>query len=360
MTHLPDFQFLVALGGLAWQIRLGIGIIFTASLFIPEIQNFFQKQQGDSKPAAPMTEQVSDSKQTGSANAPIPTSGRAVPPTASTHGTTGSPGGDKEAPSLESFTLSPSQVDATSGPAIVELRARITDQKSGVAGDGYTSSPSQVRFKSPSKTQIVDGMFDSGQHLINGTSQDGEYLYSMSVPQFSELGTWTIVDFLLVDQVGNQERLDRQELDRRGLQTSFEVIGQQQDMNPPNLLSFSLSPAVIEVAGGPAVINLHAHITDDLSGVAGEGFTSSPTQVRFESPSGQQRADGMFHSAHDLTDGTHLDGLYHFEVKIPHYAEEGTWELKQFLLVDQVGNQRTYNEREMRALGYPTRFEVRC
>lgn len=138
--------------------------------------------------------------------------------------------------------------------------------------------------------------------------------------------------------------------------TTFVVAGTS-DTTAPSLLSFAISTAAISAASGGAVV-LTAHFNDDLSGLAGTGYSSSPTQVRFRSPSGRQFVDGLFMPNLNLVSGTALDGTYQGQLLVPRFAEQGTWIVEQFLLVDQVGNMRTLATDQMRAMGFPVAFTV--
>ena len=111
------------------------------------------------------------------------------------------------------------------------------------------------------------------------------------------------------------------------------------DTTPPQLAQFDFEPKTVDVSLGPAEVTFAAHLTDDLSGVAGSGYTSSPTQARLRSPGGGQHIDVLFQSHVEIVAGTPLDGRYESIASIPQYAEQGTWKVDTFMLVDQVGNQ---------------------
>ena len=130
---------------------------------------------------------------------------------------------DTEAPELVTLGISPDEVNVASSSATVILTARITDNLSGNAGAGYSSSPSQLRFQSPSGNQSVWAMLD-GYNRVSGTALDGEYSYQMTVPQYAESGTWTIDYVLLVDQIGNMKSESAADLAARSLPTSFVVF----------------------------------------------------------------------------------------------------------------------------------------
>jgi len=135
----------------------------------------------------------------------------------------GPTGGDVTPPELRDFIIEPDAVDVSSGLAQIVLGAHLVDDEAGLAGADYSSSPSQVRFQSPTARQFVDGLFESHRHLVSGTPLDGRYETTITIPRFAEAGSWTVVYFLLVDRVGNSHYLTVSELDQEGFPTRFVV-----------------------------------------------------------------------------------------------------------------------------------------
>lgn len=131
------------------------------------------------------------------------------------------------------------------------------------------------------------------------------------------------------------------------------------DVTPPELRGFQIDPDLVDVRGAPARILLKAHLVDDQAGLAGQNYSSSPTQVRFQSPTARQFVDGLFESHRHIVHGTPLDGHYETTLTIPRFAEAGTWSVAYFLLVDQVGNSQYLTSVEMGQEGFPTDFVVR-
>jgi hypothetical protein len=68
------------------------------------------------------------------------------------------------------------------------------------------------------------GLF-THRELLSGTMLDGVFRYDLTLPQFSEQGTWTVEYFLLVDQVGNTDRQYQGDLTAAGMPTTFTVTG---------------------------------------------------------------------------------------------------------------------------------------
>lgn len=129
------------------------------------------------------------------------------------------------------------------------------------------------------------------------------------------------------------------------------------DTQPPDLRSFEVIPTAVQLKGTEVSITCRARIVDDAAGVAGVGFTSSPSQARFRSPSGQF-ADVMFNETQRIA-GDALDGVYEDSFVLSPRAERGFWIVESVLVVDQVGNARRYSTVDLRDRGMPTRLEVR-
>ena len=175
----------------------------------------------------------------------------------------------------------------------------------------------------------------------------------MTIPRGAAQGTWTATNFLLVDQVGNMRSLTTQQMNTAGFTTTFTQTGQG-DSQAPQAISMTLSKTSIDTAGASATIDVEVRITDNLVGPAGEGYSSSPSQIRFTHSSGQS-VDAIF-SSEGRTSGTATDGIYRYTMTIPRGAAQGTWTATNFLLVEQIGNMRLLTTQQMNTAGFTTSF----
>lgn len=141
-------------------------------------------------------------------------------------------------------------------------------------------------------------------------------------------------------------------------ETSPSQEGGLSDTTPPVLAAFEIASQSVRVGSEPAEVELTAHLLDDLSGVAGPNYRSSPTQVWFRSPSGKQFADAMFQAGQQMVSGSSCDGLYRTFLRFQRFAEAGTWQLEYFLLVDECGNQERLAAADMEERGFPTAIRV--
>jgi hypothetical protein len=104
--------------------------------------------------------------------------------------------GDTTAPALASFSFSPTTVDTSASAQAITVTAQITDDLAGVEFGAF-------RFESPSN-QSISVYFDSSNR-VSGTALDGTYVNNITVPRYSEQGTWTADFFELRDKVERVE-----------------------------------------------------------------------------------------------------------------------------------------------------------
>lgn len=120
-------------------------------------------------------------------------------------------------------------------------------------------------------------------------------------------------------------------------------VGSEQDIAGPQIASFDLSPAAVDVRVTSASITANAHLTDDLSGVA-------TVRVFYRSPTGAQSQTFTFHSSNRVS-GTALDGQYTTSISLDTQQEAGTWQVNSATTTDAVGNIRGYSAADTKALG---------
>jgi alpha-acetolactate decarboxylase len=122
------------------------------------------------------------------------------------------------------------------------------------------------------------------------------------------------------------------------------------DTEPPQLISFSFSPAAIDVTNAAQIVTVEARVKDNVSG------TASVT-VQFRSPSGTQLMP--LNSAFlPRVSGTALDGIYRGIVSIPPFVQAGTWSVNTASLQDSAGNLVTLNTANLASLAFPTELNV--
>ena len=248
-------------------------------------------------------------------------------------------GQDVEPPNVLSFDFDPKAVDTSASSQEITVTARLTDDLSGFS-QGY------FRFQSSSKVQDIGAWFSSYERT-SGNELDGTYERKITVPQYSEPGTWRLSSIELRDNVGNWKYISGVEVEALGIPIEFEVesVG---DTTPPTIASFDFNPKAVDTSTSSQEITVTARLTDDLSGFS-QGY------FRFQSPSKVQDIGAWF-SSYERTSGSELDGTYERKITLPQYSEPGTWRLSSIELRDNAGNWKYISGVEVEVLGFPTTF----
>jgi len=124
--------------------------------------------------------------------------------------------GDTEPPNVVSFNFDPKHVDTSTSHQDIIFRMGLTDDLSGVASFSG-------QFKSLSGDQYVSfGASSISSSLISGDEIDGIYECTMTLPQYSKRGTWQLEGFSLVDNVGNQRWLSKDDMTALGFPIEFQ------------------------------------------------------------------------------------------------------------------------------------------
>ena len=136
----------------------------------------------------------------------------ATPPPTSTPIPPTPAGGDFTPPEFVEVSISPSVADVTTGDVAITITVQMADDLSGVG-------EVQLDFMSPS-TQQRKSFFQ----FAPSSSTNWTYTHILSLPRFSESGTWRLDIAHLHDRVGNHRVYRYDELVALGLTASFEVV----------------------------------------------------------------------------------------------------------------------------------------
>ena len=159
---------------------------------------------------------------------------------------------DTTPPRLRSFALVPPSVDTASSAAGVAANFSVTDDSSG-------ANLLQVTFVSPSGSITLHG----GVSFEPSTVFSGSAV--VTLPRFSEQGTWTVGGVFLADAAGNTLALDGPGLAANGFPTTF-LVKSATDTSAPRLSAFNLSTSSIDVTSGPVTLGINFTATDDIAG----------------------------------------------------------------------------------------------
>ncbi|MFJ4171921.1 peptidase S8/S53 subtilisin kexin sedolisin, partial [Paenarthrobacter sp. NPDC089714] len=219
---------------------------------------------------------------------------------------------DTSAPVLVSSTVTPKTFNLSTGPATVKVTLRITDATA-------TTAP----------TLSLDHATTSQSHgfgsmtLISGTTKDGTWERTMTIPQGSALGQWKVTLFPLRDSLGNSGSFQTL--------TTLTLSGAPSDTSAPVLVSSTVTPKTFNLSTGPATVKVTLRITDATA-------TTAPTLSLDHATTSQSQGFGSM----TLISGTTKDGTWERTMTIPQGSALGQWKVTLFPLRDSLGNSGSF------------------
>jgi hypothetical protein len=232
---------------------------------------------------------------------------------------------DLTTPVLAAFSLNPTTVDVSAGPANVTANFQVTDNLSG-------ATMIEAFLQSPSGRSA-----GGGTSFAAATDRSGSF--NILFAQFVEPGTWTVSEVHVRDVVNNIKVYTAAELAALGFPTQV-TVQSVSDLTLPTLAAFSLNTTTVDVSAGPVDVTATFRATDNLSGVVSvEAFLRSPS-------SGQQAGGGV-----GFTAATDQSGS--FTIRFAQFVEAGTWTIHSLQVRDAVANIKDYSAAELAALGFP-------
>jgi hypothetical protein len=161
---------------------------------------------------------------------------------------------DTTPPTLTAFSFTPTTINTAADQAVVIASFSVTDDLSGVRN-------AIVNMVSPSGAHTYGGSLTFSPPVISGSG-----IASVTFPQFSEVGIWTVREVIVGDAVGNARVYQTTELSQLGFPTALMVMGQE-DVTPP-FITVSATPTALWPPNGRMVpVTISGTIKDTKSGV---------------------------------------------------------------------------------------------
>ncbi|MBC8085994.1 MAG: hypothetical protein H7Z40_01915, partial [Phycisphaerae bacterium] len=272
---------------------------------------------------------------------------------------------DTQAPAVVGIAVAPVGADVSLADQPIQIGLQVTDNLSGVTFAPCTASQSfnffAVILQSPSRAQFRY-LSASTFTLIAGTAANGTWSSTVTMPRYSEAGTWTIQSVTVRDCAGNTRFLNQTQLAAAGLQIALPVLASPTDVQAPTLTGLAFSPIAINTSTGNQSVTVQLAISDALSGAR---FSPTTPQLsffenglQFRSPSGNQVRSAAFFTTFTLISGTPQNGVWQSTIFFPQFSEEGTWTIDNVSIKDAARNTRTFTTAQLFAAGFPTTLEV--
>ena len=94
---------------------------------------------------------------------------------------------DTDAPVLASLAMTPTTVDTSSGPAVITITARLTDERSPSIGGTRAAQPDHPDRSGRAQQATA---YVSQAQRISGTATDGVYRSTLTIPGTPAPGPW--------------------------------------------------------------------------------------------------------------------------------------------------------------------------
>lgn len=255
-------------------------------------------------------------------------------------GATGLVAQDTTPPVLVTYSYSPASADVSSADTVLTGSIQATDNSAGLQS-------ALLAFYSPSGNRRVDCSSTLGSY--SGTLTAGTFTCGGLIPRYIETGQWRLQFLSISDRAGNTATYVRDQLAAMGFPTTLTLTGTS-DLAAPLLVSYTFTPAAVNLSGAPVTVTGTISATDNLSGLY-------LAYIAFYSPSGQQRVD-CYPVPGDPDSGTPLNGSYSCSGQFTPGMETGAWRVQFVELRDRVGNGRYYTTQELTGMGLPTTLTV--
>ncbi len=240
---------------------------------------------------------------------------------------------DTTPPQIISLTVSPQIIDVSSSEAMVTVTMELSDDLSGIwlpdqaitFPNGYTSWIRSSRISGNSLNVTWQGVFNISQYVGSGTA---------------------FVSLLLCDSLSNCTTISTADLIAAGFDPEFEVVGSQQiDTTPPQIISLTVSPQIVDVSSSEATVTVTMELSDNLSGVwlpdqaitFPNGYTSWIRSSRIS--------------------GNSLNGTWQGVFNISQYVGSGP-AFVSLLLCDSLSNCISISTADLIATGFDPEFEI--
>ncbi len=254
-------------------------------------------------------------------------------------------------PVLTAMSFSSTSVNVTSSSQSVTISLTLTNNLSGVNFNAVPFIYNELTLQSPSGMQVL-GITDIGGGFVlkSGTNFDGVWQATVTIPQFSEAGLWTVVSVNVYDNAENELSMNTAQLTAAGFPTSINVISNP-DVTPPTLLGLSFSPASVNTTSAPQAVTLILNLADSPAGVVFPGGSQLRFDCEIVSPSGKQ-TQWLSSDEFKLVSGTPQAGSWAGIFTMPQYSEPGTWTIQQLFLQDAANNSENLTGAAITALGF--------
>ena len=226
---------------------------------------------------------------------------------------------DSEGPVLSNFIVSPSTIDVTEGDVTITFFIDATDET------GVTTSYRPSIFNAATN---AGGPAANNWELVSGTTQDGTWQATMTIPSTQGTSDWYLYSQSFEDIWTNSAAL---ETDNTGGAENggLTVLAANSDTSPPVLSNLTVTPNRVNVSTGAKTVTFSIDAAD------GSGVT---TTYRPSIINAATNAAGPAAEDWELVSGTTQDGTWQATMTIPETQGASKWYLYSQSFEDSFTN----------------------
>ena len=125
-------------------------------------------------------------------------------------------GGDTTPPNFVEVSFTPSSVSVSKDDGEISITVRIAEDLSGL-------ERAVIIYRSPSGNQHRRANF-TPEAFTTGAQREEAYETTLTIPRFSEGGSWVMLQAHLIDRVGNSRNYTRDDFVALGFPSSFDIV----------------------------------------------------------------------------------------------------------------------------------------
>jgi hypothetical protein len=243
-------------------------------------------------------------------------------------------------PRLTGLSVSPSAVDVSESAAAVDILISAT------ASLGFTYLYAALRGERQTQYGSCEVRVPASDTTTSQT-----WKCRLTIPKSAGGGVGEVNTIGIVDRAGTQRWYESAELKTLGFLSTLRVTSNTEDLAPPTLTAFSLSPSPLDLSKGDRFLEAAVTATDAETGVV-------RASVVLRAPGAPLTVASSHYCFTNSLDGTAKTATVKCSIFFGQSAVDGTWLVDSVVVYDAVGNFRYYNAAQLQAAGFPSTLTV--
>jgi hypothetical protein len=269
---------------------------------------------------------------------------------------------DKTPPRIVNMAVAPTTINTASQDATITLNITLADDMSGVCIKGC-GSMSDIRIEMSTATGYAQTPVRFNTYnfkLLSGDNKMGSYRATVVIPKESVAGAWRVVSALVSDNNRNIKSYLYSDLKKISGMGNLDFMNNGMDINKPQLVSMSITPAEIDTTNQNATLTLNASLLDDFSGICIKGDTDCKNKIdktilRLYKVNGDNQY--VTFDNFKLVSGDRKMGSYTANAVMSKGLIAGAWRA-QLIVVDKAGNINLFDYDNLKSISGIGNVEV--